>query len=445
MFDLLIHNAKVLTIDGETVDSDVVCHNGRIEKIADRVDANATEIIDADGHLLMPGVIDPQVHFREPGAPHKEDINSGSRAAVRGGVTSFLEMPNCNPPTIGQEQLNWKIARASHSSFANFGFFIGATKENLKELNDANPVCGIKIFMGSSTGNLLVDDQQILDKIFSTGARLIAVHAEDESRIQKRHAQLTQNTSADIPYERHSEIRDAKTALIATQRAVDLSNKYGRRLHILHLSTAEEVNFLRNNKSAHISCEVVPNHLFLSTDDYASLGAKAQMNPPLRDVNNSQHLWRGLYDNVIDIIATDHAPHTVDEKSKPYPNSPSGTPGVETSLPLMLTAMVAGQCTLKQIQEWMCTGPAKVYGIQKKGLLTEGYDADLALVDIRAFQTVKDSEVFSRAGWSPFAGMRLTGWPIYTIVNGRVVFDHGVIREGVFGQPLSFHGSDIHD
>jgi dihydroorotase len=438
MFDLIIRNANVLQPDGTTVPADVACHRGKIEQITDTSDTNGRETIDAHGLLLLPGVIDPQVHFREPGATHKEDLSSGSRAAVRGGVTSFLEMPNCSPPTTNQARLDWKLARAARSSVANFGFFIGASKDNLKALNTVHPTCGIKIFMGSSTGDLLVDDETLLDAIFATGNRLIAVHAEDETRIRERSSLFLGGENDRSSYEIHSQIRDPETALIATQRAVRLSKKYGRRLHILHLSTAEEVDFLRLEKPPQVSCEVVPNHLFLSSDDYHQLGSKVQMNPPVRVPENASALWRGLQDSIIDIIATDHAPHTTEEKRQPYPLSPSGMPGVETSLPMMLTEVASGQCTLQQIQEWMSYGPARLYGIPDKGLIAEGFDADLTLVDLERYRPVVNEEIFSRAGWSPYNGRQLTGWPVYTVVNGRVVFDHGEIRPGIYGQALNF-------
>ena len=440
MYDLVIQNASIAHPDGTTAAGDVACQNGRIAKIDNMINAVGREHIDAAGRLLIPGVIDPQVHFREPGATDKEDLASGSRAAVRGGVTSFLEMPNCNPPTTDQEQLDWKLARAASSCAANFGFFIGATCDNLEALNNVYPACGIKIFMGSSTGDLLVDKQEHLERIFGNGQRLIAVHAEDETRIQDRtRALLKQGEVAD--YSLHSQIRDPQTALIATERALALSEKYGRRLHILHLSTSEEVERLRRDKPDQVTCEVIPNHLFLNTDDYAQLGSRVQMNPPIRNPANASGLWSGLHQGIIDIIATDHAPHTLAEKNQPYPNSPAGMPGVETSLPLMLTAMQAGQCTLAQVQQWMCSGPARVYGIKNKGHLAEDFDADLTLVDIETTRPVRDNEVFSRAAWSPYAGRELTGWPSYTIVGGQVVFDNGRIRSGVFGRALEFSRS----
>lgn len=419
------------------MEGDLACHEGRISSIAPQISSEGQEEIDAHGKLLMPGVIDPQVHFREPGGTDKEDLGSGSTAAVRGGVTSFLEMPNCHPATIDQTQLDWKISRAKATSVANFGFFIGATVDNLESLNTASPVCGIKIFMGSSTGSLLVNEEKDLDRIFGDGERLIAVHAEDENRIRERTAALLGNNET-RDYALHSTIRDPQTALIATNRALHLSQKYGRRLHVLHLSTAEEVERLRTAKTDQVTCEVLPNHLFLNTDDYKELGSRVQMNPPIRGPENAAKLWAGLHDGVIDIIATDHAPHLLKDKAHPYPHSPSGMPGVETSLPLMLTAMREGRCTLTQILQWMCSGPAELYRINNKGQLAEGFDADLTLVDLDQAKTVVDKEVFSRTGWSPYAGRSLIGWPLYTIVGGRVVYDNGNIRPGLFGEALNF-------
>lgn len=431
---LLIVNARIAQADGNTIDADLLVKDGRIERIAASIPAEADETIDAGGNLVLPGVIDPQVHFREPGNEHKEDLGSGSRAAVRGGVTSFLEMPNTSPPTTDQAALDTKLKLAASKSVANYGFFIGATPDNLAALNTVSPVCGIKIFMGSSTGSLLVNQKKDLDRIFRSGDRLIAVHAEDEARIHQRMQQFADRTD----YAVHSEIRDNQCAVLATELALELSNKYQRRLHILHLSTAEEVEILRKHKPAWVTAEVIPNHLLLNVGDYATLGSLVQMNPPIRSVHDNETLWAGLHDGTIDIIATDHAPHTLEEKQKPYPKSPSGMPGVETSLPLMLTEMKAGRCTLAEIQKWMCYGPAETYSIPNKGKLLEGWDADITIVDIEHSKPVRNEEIFSRVGWSPYAGRELSGWPLFTIVNGQVVFDNGRIRDGVLGKALIF-------
>ena len=434
MYNLIIHNARIAHPDGSTFEGDVACEDGRIARMDASITAAARETIDAAGKLLLPGVIDPQVHFREPGNEHKEDLGSGSRAAVRGGVTSFLEMPNTAPPTTTQAALDEKLARAAQKSVANYGFFIGATPDNLEALNSVTPVCGIKIFMGSSTGSLLVNRPEDLERIFANGTRLIAVHAEDEARIHKRRAQFAGRTDPAV----HSEIRDNETARLATELALTLSKKYQRRLHILHLSTREEVAMLRVDKPAWVTAEAIPNHLLLNAADYARLGTLVQMNPPIRSPQDNAALWAGLHDGIIDFIATDHAPHTLEEKKQAYPNTPSGMPGVETSLPLMLTAMKEGRCTLAEIQKWMCTGPAEAYRIPNKGKILEGWDADLTLVDIEHARPVRNEETFTKVRWSPWNGRVLRGWPQYTIVNGEIAFDNGHIREQVRGRPLTY-------
>ncbi len=437
MFDLIIRNAAIARPDGTTVTGDVACEGGHIARVSPKIDASAKEEIDAAGRLLLPGVIDPQVHFREPGNEHKEDLGSGSRAAARGGVTSFLEMPNTDPPTTNQAALDEKLMRAAHKCVVNYGFFIGATPNNLDAINHVSPVCGIKIFMGASTGSLLVNDPADLERIFAHGNRLIAVHAEDEARIVARKTQFAGRSDVAV----HSEIRDNECALRATQLALSLSKKYHRRLHILHLSTREEVELLRRDKPPWVTAEVIPNHLFLNIDDYATQGSLVQMNPPIRTARDNAALWDGLRDGIIDFIATDHAPHTLDEKSRTYPQSPAGMPGVETSLPLMLTAMASGRCSLADIQRWMSFGPAQAYRIANKGKILEGWDADLTLVDMAKRKLVRNEELFTRVGWSPFAGRELVGWPDYTIVGGRVVFDGSRIRDDAHGQALHFDTS----
>ncbi len=436
---LLIKNAHVAQVDGTTIEADVFCVDGKIERIAPAIDEAADETLDAAGHLLLPGVIDPQVHFREPGNEYKEDLGSGSRAAARGGVTSFLEMPNTSPPTNDQAALDRKLKLASEKSVVNYGFFIGATPENLHALNSVSPVCGIKIFMGSSTGSLLVNRREDLERIFASGDRLIAVHAENEERINDRKKQFADRHDVKV----HSEIRDNKCALLASELALELSIKYQRRLHILHLSTHEEVELLQKNKPQWVTAEVIPNHLLLNTSDYESKGAFVQMNPPIRQPKDNEALWAGLKDGVINFIATDHAPHTFEEKNQAYPKSPAGMPGVETSLPLMLTEMKSGRCNLAEIQKWMCYGPAESYRIINKGKILEGWDADLTLVDMDTPKMVRNEEVFSRAGWSPYDGRELVGWPVYTIVGGKVVFDHGTIRDGILGKALTYEGNPL--
>ncbi|MBE9516652.1 MAG: dihydroorotase [Proteobacteria bacterium] len=434
MTSLLITNATVAQTDGSTIEADVLCRGGKIERIEKSITVSADETLDAQGKLLLPGVIDPQVHFREPGNEHKEGLATGSRAAARGGVTSFLEMPNTSPSTTTQAALDDKLKLGAEKSVVNYGFFIGATPDNLEVLNTASPVCGIKIFMGSSTGSLLVNDEKDLDRIFGNGDRLIAVHAEDEARINQRMAQYSDRTD----YAAHSFIRDNQCALMASELALSLSKKYERRLHILHLSTHEEVELLRKNKPAWVTAEALPNHLLLNTADYEKMGSLVQMNPPIREVEDNEALWAGLKDGTLDFVATDHAPHTLEEKQQPYPKSPSGMPGVETSLPLMLTEMNKGRCTLAEIQKWMSYGPAEAYRIANKGKILEGWDADLTLVDMNTSKPVRNEEVFSKVGWSPYVGRELVGWPTHTIVGGNIVFENDSIRDGAKGQALQF-------
>ncbi len=434
MYSLLIRNATIAHPDGSTYSGDIACEAGKIVQIDKNILAPAEETLDATGKLLLPGVIDAQVHFREPGQEHKEDLRSGSRAAARGGVTSFLEMPNTDPATTTQQALDDKLARAAMKCVVNYGFFIGATPDNLEQLNSATRTCGIKIFMGASTGGLLVNRAEDLERIFAHGTRLIAVHAEDEARIRARKSQFAQRTDAAA----HSELRDNESALIATRLALSLSKKYRRRLHLLHLSTAEEVALLRQDKPAWVTAEVIPNHLLLNVDDYARLGTLVKMNPPIRSAADNAALWAGLSDGIIDFIATDHAPHTLEEKNLGYPDAPSGMPGVETSLPLMLTQMHAGRCTLADIQKWMCYGPAQAYAIANKGKILEGWDADLTLVDMDEVRPVQNAKTFTKVKWSPYAGRELRGWPVYTIVGGEIIFEQGRIRPDVLGKPLVF-------
>ena len=436
--DLIVRDGLVAKSDGTTVTADIACRNGRIETIAPSIKLTATKEISAQGCLVLPGAIDAQVHFRDPGNTHKEDLASGSRAAIRGGVTSFLEMPNTNPPTINQRELDKKLARAADCSVANYGFFIGATPNNLEDINSVSPICGIKIFMGSSTGTLLVHKTEDLANIFANGTHLIAVHAEDEDRLRSR----TQAFLADGKHigdvAIHSQIRDDQSALIATKNAVELSKKFNRRLHVLHLTSALEVEYLRENKTELITVECTPNHLFLTEEDYESMGSFVQMNPPLRTAHDQQALWDGLKDGTIDFIATDHAPHTREEKAKPYPESPSGMPGVETSLPLMLTAWKSGHCDLKQLLKWMCWGPAEIYRMIGKGYLEEGFDADITIVDTDTYRPVRDEEMYTKVKWSQFRGKNLTGWPLWTIVGGKIAFADNQIQEDVRGTPIRF-------
>lgn len=445
---LIIRHACILLPDGNLITGDVQVTNGTIVRVTDATvtptqanppvsavssDADTVEI-DAHGLTLLPGVIDPQVHFREPGLEYKEDLFTASCACAKGGVTSFLEMPNTRPLTTTQAALDDKLQRAAQKCLVNYGFFIGATPDVLPDLLQANPTCGIKIFMGSMHGPLLNDDEAGLEKIFAYGDRLIAVHAENQARITERRQQFAGSTDPAV----HSQIQDNLAALQATQLALKLSKKYQRRLHILHLSTAEEAELLRQDKPAWVTAEVTPQHLLLNTSAYATIGTLAQMNPPLRSPHDNAVLWQALLDGVIDFIATDHAPHTLEEKAQTYPNSPSGMPGVETSLPLMLTQAMQGRCTIAQVANWMSTAVAKAYRIPNKGAIAPGYDADLVLVDLDTYRPVLREDLQTKCKWSPFEGWNLTGFPVVTIVGGQVVFDRGTINSSVRGQALRF-------
>lgn len=434
---LLIRNARVLLPNGDFLVGDVLSRESQILQVAPDI-SSPTDVgvreIDATGLTLLPGVIDPQVHFREPGLEHKEDLFTASSACAKGGVTSFLEMPNTRPLTTTQQALDDKLQRAGRKCLVNYGFFIGATAENLPDLLTAHPTPGIKIFMGSMHGQLLVDQDTALESIFASGKRLIAVHAEDQARIQQRRQEFAGIHEPAV----HSQIQDNQAALLATQLALKLSKKYQRRLHILHMSTAEEAELLRMDKPSWVTAEVTPQHLLLNTSAYKEIGTLAQMNPPLRSQHDNEVLMKALLDGVIDFIATDHAPHTLEEKAQEYPNTPSGMPGVETSLPLMLTQAMQGRCTVAQVSNWMSTAVAKAYGIPKKGAIAPGYDADLVLVDLNSYRPVLRQELLTKCGWSPFEGWSLTGWAVMTIVGGQVVYDRGKLNTEVRGQALTF-------
>ena len=432
---LLIRSARILLPNGEFLVGDVQTENGKIIQVAPEIKNLPTDkILDATGLTLLPGVIDPQVHFREPGLEHKEDLFTASSACAKGGITSFLEMPNTRPLTTTQATLDDKLRRSAEKCLVNYGFFIGATADNLSELLAVNPTCGIKIFMGSSHGALLVSTEEILDKIFATGKRLIAVHAEDQSRIIQRRKEFANITDPAV----HSQIQDETVALNATKLALKLSKKYQRRLHILHLSTGIEAELLRQDKPSWVTTEVTPQHLLLNTTAYEIIGTLAQMNPPLRSPENNEILWQALKDGVIDFIATDHAPHTLAEKGKVYPNTPSGMPGVETSLPLMLTQAMKGRCSVADVSRWMSTAPAIAYNIPDKGAIAVGYDADLVLVDLDVYRPVLREELLTKCGWSPFEGWQLTGWPVVTIVGGNIVYNRCQLNTKVRGKALKF-------
>ena len=424
----------MMVLPNRIVEGDLRVSNGLIKTVAPfgGLQPEIGElVIDGTGLHLLPGAIDPHVHFRDPGNPEKEDLESGSRAAAAGGITSFLDMPNTSPNATNRLALEEKIASAAKKTVTHHGFFIGATTNNVSDLQSVqgmDGICGIKIFMGSSTGDLLVHEQKHLENIFANTGGIIATHAEDEIRLQSRIAEFKHRT--DIAA--HAECRDIECALIATKRATALAKDHSHRLHIVHLTSGKEADWLSSKKGDLITTEVCTQHLTFDQDDVEKLGVRALMNPPIRYTEDKEKLWSRLKDGTIDCIVTDHAPHTLEAKSVGFPKAPAGMPGVETSLPRMLTHAKEGKCSISDIVKWMCAGPAKVYRIKNKGSLIEGFDGDLTLVDLENHRIIQDSDTWTRVGWTPYDGMELTGWPMYTIVDGNVVHkrDSGGLLRG---------------
>ncbi|WP_145385596.1 dihydroorotase [Stieleria neptunia] len=413
----LFRNASVVLADTVT-ESSVLIEDGKILDVAASADAASDHVVDCAGLHLMPGVIDDQVHFREPGLTHKEDLSTASHACAAGGVTSFLEMPNTKPPAVTLDGVRAKEQLAAEKSLVNYGFYIGATPENAAELAKVTDVPGIKIFIGSSTGNLLVDEQEALERIFAETTLPICAHCEDEQTVRANAARLAGTTDvAD-----HSRIRDVQAAVIATRRATDLARRYKHRFHVLHVSTAAELEILAD-PAPYITAEVCLHHVFFNVDDYPRLGTRIQMNPSIKSADDNRRLFEALLDGTIQVIATDHAPHTLEEKAAPYPNSPSGLPAVENSLALMLDQVTQGRCTINQVASWMCDAPARVWGIVGKGRIENGYDADLVLVDLEKQKTIRDAEQHTKTKWSPWDSVTLTGWPVATYVGGHKVYD----------------------
>jgi dihydroorotase len=382
---------------------------------------------------LLPGVIDDQVHFREPGLTHKEDLATASRACAKGGVTTFLEMPNTVPAATNQARLEEKLALAAGKSLVNYGFYIGATSDNVDELRKAHRTPGIKIFIGSSTGDLLVDEQDALERIFAETTLPITAHCEDETTVRANAARLAgTHDVAD-----HSRIRNHEAAIIATRRAIDLAYRHRHRFHVLHVSTGAETELLSDHRGL-ITGEACLHHLLLSVDDYTRLGTLAQMNPSLKTREDNTRLWRALQDGRLQVIATDHAPHTLEEKRQPYPKSPSGIPAVENSLALMLNEVHHGRVTLQQVVHWMCDAPARVWDIVGKGRIAVGYDADLVLVDLERVAEIRNENQITKCGWSPWHGEKLVGWPVRTWVMGHEVYCDGEFFTDHLGQEAQF-------
>ena len=435
IYDLILKGGTVVNHDGEGL-RDLGIRAGRFAAIGDLTRAASGEVIDCRGLHLLPGVIDTQVHFREPGLTHKEDLESGSLSAVMGGVTAVFEMPNTDPLTVSAGTLADKVKRGHHRMHCDFAFFVGATADNTKDLAELErlPGCaGIKVFMGSSTGALLVADDAGLRAVLKVIRRRASFHAEDEPRLNER-----KNLRIEGDARSHPVWRDEIAALKATQRLVAAAHETGARVHVLHISTLQEMEFLAGHKDV-ASVETTPHHLTLEAPDcYQRLGTRAQMNPPVRDTVHRAGIWRGLSQGVVDVLGSDHAPHTLAEKAKSYPASPSGMTGVQTLVPIMLDHVNAGRLSLLRLVDLTSAGPARLFGIAGKGRIAVGYDADLTVVDLKRRETITDRWVASRAGWTPYDGVAVTGWPVGTVIRGRKVVWEGSLTAPSQGERVRF-------
>ncbi|MBX9684036.1 MAG: dihydroorotase [Hyphomicrobium sp.] len=440
-YDLIIKGGTVVNHDGVGI-RDIAVTAGRIAAIGTLANAKAVSTMDARGLHILPGVIDSQVHFREPGLEHKEDLQTGSRAAVAGGVTAVFEMPNTKPLTTSAATLADKVSRARHRMFCDFAFFVGGTRDNIAEIPSLERLegsAGIKVFMGSSTGDLLVDDEPTLEGIIAALSRRASFHAEDEARLKSRmHLRRAGDPSS------HPEWRDIEVALIATKRLVGLAEKHRKRVHVLHISTGEEIAFLGHHK-AYASVEVTPHHLTLASPDcYERLGAYAQMNPPVRDAAHRAAIWHGIENGIVDVLGSDHAPHLREEKDHAYPDTHSGMTGVQTLVPIMLDHVNAGRLSLQRLVDLTSHGPQRIFGLVGKGRIAVGYDADLTVVDMKHQRTISNSWIESRCGWTPYDGVGVTGWPVGTVVRGQRVMWEGEIAGPATGEPVRFLEPSVH-
>jgi dihydroorotase len=434
--DLIIRGGTCMTPAGR-IAADIGVRGGRIAAIGDLGRQPSAQALDAKGLTVLPGVIDTQVHFREPGHEQKEDLESGTRAAVLGGVTAVFEMPNTNPSTTTEAAIRDKLKRAQGRAWCDVAFFVGAAAENASELAvlERLPGCaGVKMFMGSSTGSLLVADDEGVAAVLGHGVRRVAVHSEDEARLKARKSIAE---AASSPHA-HPEWRDVDTAVMATERLMRLARAAGRPVHVLHVTTAEEMAILAQNKDL-ATVEVTPQHLTLAAPDcYDALGTRAQMNPPIREARHREALWRALEDGVVDVIGSDHAPHTLEEKARQYPQSPSGMPGVQTLVPVLLDHVNAGRLSLERFVDLTSAGPQRIYGIAGKGRIAVGYDADFTVVDLKARRTIENKWIASKCGWTPFDGMTVTGWPMATVVRGTVAMREDEAVGQPAGAPVRF-------
>ena len=433
---LLSHPNDPYNLVEESVDIGI--SEGRIVKIGSLGRSEANYIFKAKGLHVLPGLIDTQVHFREPGMEHKEDIESGSRSALLGGITAFFEMPNTYPPTVTAETFNNKLALAENRSWCDFAFFIGASPDNLHELPKLakhKNCCGVKIFMGSSTGSLLLHETEKLDHVLSTISKKIAIHSEDENRLKDRKKIVLSNPGK---VHLHPVWRDSECALISTKRIIELARKHHRQVHILHVTTEEEMQFLAQHKDS-ATVEVTPQHLTLmSPECYDRLGTLAQMNPPIREEKHHKALWQGIQSGVVTMLGSDHAPHILEEKQKTYPHSPAGMPGTQTMLTLMLNHVNEKKLSLKKLTELLAVNPHRYYNIEKQGLLREGFKANITFVDLRKRRKITQKWLASKCGWSPFENMETTGWPVAVTLNGQWAMRDDELIGSAQGQPISF-------
>jgi len=433
-YDLILTGGIVVNHDGEGL-RDIGVKNGRIAAIGDLHQASAGETIDCRGLHILPGVVDSQVHFREPGLEHKEDLETGSRAAVLGGVTAVFEMPNTNPLTTSEATLADKVRRGSGRMHCDFAFWVGGTRDNAKDVGELERLpgaAGIKVFMGSSTGDLLVEDDEGVASILRNTRRRAAFHSEDEFRLRERLGERIEGDPSSHPV-----WRDEIAALRCTERLVRIARSVRARIHVLHISTAEEILFLEQHKDV-ATCEATPHHLTLSADDYARLGTLIQMNPPVRASRHRDGVWHGIAQGIVDVLGSDHAPHTLAEKAKPYPASPSGMTGVQTLVPIMLDHVNAGRLTLQRFVDLSSHGPQRIFGMARKGRIAAGYDADFTIVDMKRRQTITNAQAGSKAGWTPYDGREVTGWPVGTVIRGRRIMWEGEIVTPAQGRAVEF-------
>ncbi len=433
-FSLIIKNGSCY-IDGKLIKTDVGLSSNKIKKIG-KIELNSAKVYDATDKVVLPGIIDTQVHFREPGSTDAEDLESGSRAAVLGGVTSLFEMPNTNPPTSNLVEFDKKLQAAKNRMHSNYAFYFGATPDNtdqLAKLKDVEGCCGVKLFAGSSTGNLLVDKETDIEKVISSSDRIVSIHSEDEDIIKLRKKFIKQGDVYS-----HPEWRNVECAMSSTRRVVKIAERYNKKIHVLHITTKEEVDFLAMHKK-NVTFETTPQHLTLYAPDcYENLGTYAQMNPPLRTKEHYDRLWVAIKNNLVDVLGSDHAPHLKENKDKEYPNSPSGMPGVQTIFPVMLNHVNNGKLTLQQLINLMCENPCKIFGIKNKGFIKEGFDADLTIADMNKEVIIKNEMIASKCGWTPFNNYKVKGFPVGTIVNGNLVMSDGKVIMESKGKPLEF-------